>query len=147
MRQHRETFLRAVEAPGKGAGMGRPCRPSREKGFQLRQETKYPESQNTTLTVTAARPGAMAMRLRVPGWLKADRTKVTIQDVVAAEGPRLPDVDHSQKQFNTGMVVIVEHGNKPSQELIDRTNAIKDRWVDYWATTTGHRSSMTTKTR
>jgi len=78
---------------------------------------------------------------------KADRTKVTIQDVIAAEGPRLPDVDHSQKQFNTGMVVIVEHGKTPSKELIDRTNAIKERWVDYWETTTGHRSSMTTKVK
>ena len=76
---------------------------------------------------------------------KADRTKVTIQDVIAQQGPRLPDVDHSQKQFNTGMVVVVEHGNKPSKELIDRTNAIAARWVDYWTTTTGHRSSMTTK--
>ena len=76
---------------------------------------------------------------------KADRTKITIQDVIAQQGPRLPDVDHSQKQFNTGMVVVVEHGHKPSQELIDRTNAIAARWVDYWTTTTGHRSSMTTK--
>ena len=75
---------------------------------------------------------------------KADRTKVTIQDVIAVEGARLPDVDHSQKQFNTGMVVIVEHGKKPSKELIDRTNAIRERWVDYWETTTGHRSTMTT---
>jgi hypothetical protein len=65
--------------------------------------------------------------------------------VIAQQGPRLPDVDHSQKQFNTGMVVVVEHGNKPSKELIDRTNAIAARWVDYWTTTTGHRSSMTTK--
>jgi hypothetical protein len=78
---------------------------------------------------------------------KADRTKVTIQDVISSEGSRLPDVDHAQKQFNTGMVVIVEHGKKPSKELIDRTNAIKERWVDYWETTTGHRSSMTTKVR
>jgi hypothetical protein len=78
---------------------------------------------------------------------KADRTKVTIQNVIAVEGPRLPDVDHSQKQFNTGMVVVVEHGHKPSKELIDRTNAIKDRWMDYWATTTGHRSSMTTSVK
>jgi hypothetical protein len=74
---------------------------------------------------------------------KADRTKVTIQDVIAAEGPRLPDVDHSQKQFNTGIVVIVEHGAKPSRELIERANGIRERWIDYWATTTGHRSSMT----
>ena len=78
---------------------------------------------------------------------KADRTKVTIQDVIAAEGPRLPDVDHSQRQFNTGMVVIVEHGKTPGKELLERTNAIKERWIDYWETTTGHRSSMTAKPR
>lgn len=75
---------------------------------------------------------------------KADRTKVTIQDVIAVNGPRLPDVDHAQKKFNTGMVVVVEHGNTPSKELIERTNGIRLRWMDYWETTTGHRSSMTT---
>jgi hypothetical protein len=75
---------------------------------------------------------------------KADRTKVTVQDVIAVHGPRLPDVDHSQKRFNTGMVVVVEHGKTPSNELIERTNGIRVRWMDYWETTTGHRSSMTT---
>jgi hypothetical protein len=74
---------------------------------------------------------------------KADRSKVTIQDVIAVEGPRLPDVDHSQRKFNTGIVVIVEHGKKPSRELIDRANGIRLQWIDYWATTTGHRASMT----
>ena len=74
---------------------------------------------------------------------KADRTKVTIQDVIAIEGPRLPDVDHSQRKFNTGIVVIVEHGQRPSRELIDRANGIRQQWIDYWATTTGHRASMT----
>ncbi len=78
---------------------------------------------------------------------KADRTKVTIQDVIAVEGPRLPPVDQSQKKFNTGMVVIVEHGAKPSKELIQRTNGIREKWMDYWETTTGHRSSMTTSVR
>jgi hypothetical protein len=75
---------------------------------------------------------------------KADRTKITIQDVIAAEGPRLPDVGKSQKNFNTGMVVVVEHGKTPSPELIERTNGIRERWMDYWSTTTGHRSTMTT---
>src|SRR5262249_15333197 len=78
---------------------------------------------------------------------RADRTKVTIQDVIAVEGPRLPDVDHSQKKFNTGIAVMVEHGNKPSKELIERANGIRERWIDYWATTTGHRASMTTTPR
>lgn len=74
---------------------------------------------------------------------KADRTRITIQDVIAVEGPRLPDVDHSQKNFNTGMVVVVEHGRTPSPELIERTNGIRERWIDYWSTVTGHRSTMT----
>lgn len=75
---------------------------------------------------------------------KGDRTKVTIQDVIAVQGPRLPDVDHAQKNFNTGMVVVVEHGKTPSKELLERTEGIRLRWMDYWETTTGHRSTMTT---
>jgi hypothetical protein len=43
-----------------------------ERGFRLRQETRYPESQETTLTVTAARPEAMTLRVRVPGWLQSE---------------------------------------------------------------------------
>ncbi|WP_160143983.1 hypothetical protein [Chryseolinea soli] len=74
---------------------------------------------------------------------KGQRMRITIQDVIAAEGPRLPDVNHSQRQFNTGIVVIVEHGRKPSAELINRANGIRRQWIDYWAITTGHRSSMT----
>lgn len=78
---------------------------------------------------------------------KADRTKVTIQDVVAVEGPRLPDVDHSQRKFNTGIVITVEHGKAPSPELIERANGIRRQWIDYWETITGHRASMTTNPR
>jgi len=74
---------------------------------------------------------------------KADRTKITIQDVIANEGARLPDVDHAQKNFNTGMVIVVEHGKTPSRELIERTTGIRERWIDYWSTVTGHRSTMT----
>lgn len=74
---------------------------------------------------------------------KAARTKITIQDVIDAVGPRLPDVNHSQRHFNTGIVVIVEHGRTPSAELINRANGIRRQWIDYWATTTGRRASMT----
>jgi len=45
-----------------------------EKGFVLRQETTYPVAENTTLTVVAARPGSMAIRMRVPGWLRSAPT-------------------------------------------------------------------------
>lgn len=78
---------------------------------------------------------------------KADRTNVTIQDVIAAEGPRLPAVAQSQKKFNTGIVVVVEHGNKPSKELLERADGIRRQWMEYWSITTGHRSTMTTNPR
>lgn len=74
---------------------------------------------------------------------KADRTKITIQDVIAVEGPRLPSVDQAQKNFNTGMVLVVEQGKVPSAKLIESVNGIRERWIDYWTTTTGHRSMMT----
>ncbi len=42
-----------------------------EKGFKLRQATQYPASPSTALTVTAARAGELAIRLRIPGWLQS----------------------------------------------------------------------------
>ncbi len=78
---------------------------------------------------------------------KADRVKVTIQDVIAAEGPRTPTVDKSQRAFNTGMVAVVLHGTKPSAELIRRINDIAPRWIDYWSVTTGRRSTMSTNAK
>ena len=74
---------------------------------------------------------------------KADRVKITVQDVIAAEGPRLPDVEHPQRLFNTGMVLIVEHGKQPSKELLQRVNGMREELIKYWQITTGGRSSMT----
>lgn len=45
-----------------------------------------------------------------------------------AEGLRSPDVEHSQRKFNTGIVVIVEHGHSPSRKLIERANGIRQQW-------------------
>jgi hypothetical protein len=60
---------------------------------------------------------------------------------------RLPEVDHSQRKFNTGIVVVVAHGQTPSRELIERANGIRQKWIEYWETTTGHRASMTVNSR
>ena len=71
------------------------------------------------------------------GIFKADRVKVSGQDVIAAEGLRPPQVDQAQKKFNNGMVMVVEHGEAPGCELLDRTKAIAERWIDYWVTVRG----------
>jgi hypothetical protein len=41
------------------------------------------------------------------------------------------------------MVMVVEHGKIPSPKLIESVIGIRERWIDYWSTTTGHRSTMT----
>ena len=79
--------------------------------------------------------------------VKADRTKLTVQDVIREEGPRLPGVDKSQREFNTGTVIVVQHGEKPSHELVERAEGIRKEWMDYFSITTGHRASMTANPR
>jgi DUF1680 family protein len=39
-----------------------------EKGIRIRQETRFPDEDRTSLTVKAARPATFAMNLRVPYW-------------------------------------------------------------------------------
>ncbi len=41
----------------------------KEKGVKVRQETRFPEEQKTTLTIGAAKPVALALHIRVPGWV------------------------------------------------------------------------------
>ena len=40
-----------------------------EKGFGLRQDTRFPDQPRTALTVTADKPVNLALRLRIPSWL------------------------------------------------------------------------------
>ena len=59
-----------------------------EKGLKLRQETKFPEQQSTTLTVTAEKPVAMPVRLRIPAWLdSAPTVKINGRALEASAAP------------------------------------------------------------
>ena len=78
---------------------------------------------------------------------RGDKVKITIQDVIAANGPRVPAYEQAQKQFNTGIVAIVLKGRTPSRELLERANGIREAWIAYWAKTTGGRATMTTSVR
>jgi uncharacterized protein len=47
-----------------------------EKGLRLRQETRFPEQAGTLLTVAAAKPAPLAMRLRIPAWTRGAVVKI-----------------------------------------------------------------------
>ena len=73
-----------------------------------------------------------------------DPLTVTIEDVIAANGPRLPAFEDSQREFKTGMVAIVLNGAEPSRPLLENLQGIRDEWVHYWSKTTGGVASMRT---
>jgi DUF1680 family protein len=59
-----------------------------ERGFRLRQETRFPEQQNTSLMVTATKPVQLAVRLRIPAWLESAPTvKINGKALEASANP------------------------------------------------------------
>jgi uncharacterized protein len=59
-----------------------------EKGFKLRQENQFPERQETALVITESKPVKMALRLRIPGWLKSEPTvKLNGRAIEASAAP------------------------------------------------------------
>lgn len=42
-----------------------------QKGLQIRQETQFPETENSTFTITAAQPLPLTLNIRYPVWATA----------------------------------------------------------------------------
>lgn len=49
-----------------------------ERGVALRQETRFPDEQRSTLVFTAAPKDALTLRIRHPFWLASDRLRVSV---------------------------------------------------------------------
>ncbi len=59
-----------------------------EKGFRLRQETKFPEQPGTTLVVSADHPVQLTLRLRMPEWVAGrGSVKLNGRPLDASAGP------------------------------------------------------------
>jgi DUF1680 family protein len=58
-----------------------------EKGFKLRQETKFPEQQSTALVVSVGKPTQMALRLRIPEWVNGGAVKINGKPLEASASP------------------------------------------------------------
>lgn len=58
-----------------------------ERGLKLRQETRFPEQGATTLTIAAARPAPLALRLRIPAWTHGAAVKINGKAIDATPTP------------------------------------------------------------
>ena len=58
-----------------------------QKGFRIKQETRFPDEASTSLAITAEKPVQMAIRLRVPIWTRAARVKLNGRALEASAEP------------------------------------------------------------
>jgi uncharacterized protein len=58
-----------------------------EKGVRVRQETRFPEQQGTTLTINAKNPTSMTINLRIPYWAEGGSVKLNGTPLQAFSSP------------------------------------------------------------
>ena len=78
------------------------------------------------------------------GRYTAEKETVTIDDIIAVDGRRLPAAADAQTVFNVGFVYLLEPGKTVDPELLVLHRAVRDEGIDHWARTTGGRSDITT---
>src|SRR5262245_7133070 len=57
--------------------------------------------------------------------------RFSIQDVISANGPRLPDAATSPKHHRYGFILLIANGTLPTQADLDKLNAIRSLWPSY----------------
>jgi hypothetical protein len=73
-----------------------------------------------------------------------NRINVTVNDVTAVTGDRMPAWPNTQRRFNIGMVGVVKNGSPPSATLSSRLQGIRDAFTSFWGSATGSVGRMTT---
>ena len=73
-----------------------------------------------------------------------DKEIVTIEQVVAVEGPRVPSATEAQRNFNAGFVYLLEPGRTPDPDMLQLHEEYRDKVIEHWSHVTGGRSRMTT---
>ena len=74
-----------------------------------------------------------------------DKEVVSIEQIIAAEGLREPTPATSQKDFNAGFVYLLDPGQVPEPDLLERHGRFRDAAVEHWEHITGGRSRITTE--
>lgn len=58
-----------------------------EKGVRFQQETRFPEQQGTTITVSADKPNQLGVNLRIPYWVRGGSVKINGATLPAFASP------------------------------------------------------------
>ncbi len=74
-----------------------------------------------------------------------ERVDFTVDDIIAAEGERVPAAKDAPKTFKMAFVLVSLDGEKVSQASIAKLNKIRKLWVSYFKRETGGKGKVVTK--
>lgn len=69
---------------------------------------------------------------------------VAIDDIIATQGPRDPSWQSSQRQFRHAFVLLVENGQSPRPESLEKLETLRMAWQQFFSQMTGNRASVDT---
>ena len=76
---------------------------------------------------------------------RGERVDLSIQDVIDAEGPRVPSAEQSPKTFRTAFVILGRQGVPISPASIEKLDRIRVRWHSYIQEVTDGRARVGTR--
>jgi hypothetical protein len=79
--------------------------------------------------------------------IRGQRTDVRIEDVIAAEGARVPSSASAPKTFNMAFVMISAAGTTPNQASIDKLERYRSSWETYFAAAVDNHGGVDTTLR
>ncbi|MGJ5817330.1 hypothetical protein [Paludibaculum fermentans] len=79
--------------------------------------------------------------------IRGERQDISVDDVIAAEGQRVPDSTVAQRQFRTAFIMVVPEGSTPKAEEIAQLEVYRAEFERYYPNAAGQRASLDAKLR
>jgi hypothetical protein len=73
------------------------------------------------------------------------RLNVSIDQIIQANGPRVPGVETSQKEFRAVFILLVQQGRPPAQSTLDKLNLFRTSWEEYFNRAVDSRGRLSTR--
>ncbi len=70
--------------------------------------------------------------------------EVTIENIIAAEGPRIPAEQDAPKDLRQAFILIIKNGNTPSQADLGKIENFRRTWEDYFERSVDGRMTLNT---
>ena len=68
---------------------------------------------------------------------RGTRVDLTVNEILAANGVRIPDVSAAPKRFRQAYILLVRAGTSPSEAELQKVDRLRRRFIDFFAQATG----------